>query len=221
MTLKSIISIFLTLILLSCCSSDCDDIKIGDIDPPEYVSDYAVYEQGQSVSFSNEQGDTYTFIANIFDMPGRLNITEIGTASDPQNGSFSCYEYKSTYGPLIQLIDASERHTILLQFYTRGDTEESLEYIANMSVGWNEPVNPDNEVESGFSQSEYNMTTNEIIIPSGSTFQGWIIDIWQGNNLSYENVINISSETNEFFFKDGVGFVAFTRMDGELFTLDN
>lgn len=205
------------ILFFSCKKKTCDSVKIGEISPPANFYDYIVHDKGEVVAYEDIDGHELNFRIDTFMWNGRINYDKIGEEETEQDGTFNCYEYKSTPWGVIQFEDlGEEEYTLQIQVRPMGETEETLVYILDIFSSWiiREPVQI-----TGGSFGEYNITTYEVINISNSTVTSEKLDTWEENGKVFNDVVSFTKDADELYFVAGIGIVGFTGIDGALFTI--
>ncbi len=210
--------ITLVFISICSCSSDCEDVRTGSIDPPMEYFDYAVYEAGETVNFENENGELVSLIVDTTRWEGRVLDREIGVNTDFQNGDQPCYEYRSTLWLITQLISEDDLTNLEVTVIPFNQKEEDLEYVAEIKSSW--AVEDSSGLQTGFVQAFYNITQDRFTPELGSggvDFERLMT--WEANGQSFDDVMKFKSNEAEIYFVKEKGIVGFSRLGAEIFTL--
>lgn len=209
------VSALLTIMIFASCNSiNCESKKIGDVPRPDFYTDYVVHENGDIVSYENEDEEQISFTIEDIPMEGRFNQKEIGTQRDLQNGSYSCYEYLSTPGNLLQFLNDDPGTYLKLQSFTISEAD-TLDYLFIISCSSSETIN--NEPTNESVQVLYSITKDAFIDMGGSNIER--LDEWEAQGKTFYNVFKIQGQLVDAYFSRGVGIAGFKRVDGKLWTI--
>lgn len=207
----------ITLIVsLAGCDGDCDDVKLGDIEPPELYNDYIVQQHGEEITYKNEAGETVTFVTEVIDMEASINSNVISSTPSVQ-GPIVCVEYYGLSSPLLQFTNEINNTILLLQMLAFGETEDDLYYEISISAGSTEF--PDGNQISGGAHGRYEITKDRLFIDDNNESTFTALDSWEAYGKTFTDVWAFQNSTGEVYFSRGTGIIAYRDVLNELWVV--
>ena len=196
------------------CKQNCENVKVGEVELTDSANSFLVYEQGQQVSFSNQDGTVINFSANktenVYFICQEITCRPI----DPYKSDFCEY----VEAPIIEMFLQSDSTllgiTATVQAY---ESESDLFYdpIKFTLSHVNDGITASHIIAARFTDPPFKKS--EILdIDHYVSFQNSVVI----RDKQLQDVYVFEDGDLAIYFKEGEGFVAF-KTNGNLWLKDN